>query len=125
MSRVSGAFTLGSVGSSVPITGFGINPTRLTFRASGRNNLSSNTQIYLGSVDDTGYQGCDSVFDDGTHRESRSLPANTRCIMIREYVSGAWVTRVEAAFVSYITDGFELNVVQADSAFDIWVDAED
>lgn len=124
MSKVSGSFTLASTGTGIGITGLGINPTKLRFRIGARNDSSSNVQVYDGSVDSSGYSGCTSSFDDGTNRESKVFDANTRCIYVREFSGGAWVTRIDASFNSYVTGGFKLNVAAADPNFSVWVDAE-
>lgn len=119
-----GAFTLGSTGSSVGITGLGFQPNHLSFHAGPRSATVSKVQYYFGSVDMTGYQGALSTFGDTANLETKKFLANDRCIYIREYVSGTgWVTRVHASFVSFDVDGFTLNVISADPNFDIWVEA--
>ena len=119
-----GAFSLFSVGTNIDVTGFGIDPTTVEFFAGPRNGSSAFTQDYKGFVDETGYQGASSLFDDGTHVENLDFYSNDRCIYIREFVGGVWVTRVHAVFGSFITDGIRFSsVIAADSNFPIWANA--
>lgn len=123
MSNFFGGATIASTGSPITISGVGFTPTNLKFTVTSKSNSSANVLHALGWVDETGYQGADSMYGDSTGHESKHW--TTKCLYVRDRVGGVMTTVLEATFHSFTADGFKLNVTTANPNYQVWIEATD
>lgn len=122
MANNFGALTLSGTGTGAnarSFTGFGFDPNELEFTVGAKNGNSSLLNWCQGDVDSGGSQSCNTFFVNPNTRRSYS----DKVIEVWEHVGSTWTVVLEASFHSFITDGFKLNVVTANSDYQVFVRA--
>lgn len=118
--NLDGSFTCATVGTGIGVT-LGYAANHLDFRVGIPSGSQTKVQVFDGSVDSSGYQSCFSAVYDGTNEETKTYTSNTRCILVREFQSGSWVTVLDASFNSFTATGFKLNVAVGNSNYPVYV----
>lgn len=108
MSNIKGGVSFNATGST-GVTGVGFQPNDIDFEVGGKSTTGAFVQYCSGSVDENLNQQCRTFFDDQTIAPKYEN-STTRCVIVYEKISSAWVKVLELEFISFDVDGFTVDV---------------
>lgn len=124
MANFDSTITLATAGTARNFTGFGFQPTHLTFRVCAKGATSASSAVFTyGTVDVTGYMTCTTTYSDSTGYQSKNY--TDRCVSVWERVSGTLTEVLRANFNSFTADGFKLDVITQNANYQVFVEATD
>lgn len=122
MGWITGTLTMGTAGSARTFTGLGLTPTYIEFIVTKKTGTDNANHMSIGASDSNN-QVCDSVFTDSTG--SRSFKSSSRVVSQYERISGTVTEVLAANNVNFIAGGFEVDVLTANSNYQVTIRASD